>query len=471
MRWTTLAVCAAVIGLLAVQSRSATVFEDSFDDARQTRDNWIVAYGNPQDTTVESGQFVVRSSAGDGASPTILTHDGAFDDFTYSVRLSSLTQEYGNVGILFSWQNTFEGYMFIVTSNKQFMLLKYEREGNTVSPKRLLLEWNSFIADTDNELTVSREGDQINLFCNGVLLASHQDTSFKQGGVGLVVGANEAVAFEDAYVTDIPLPTTTKSYFSDNFEDGELFGWRVFTNAGTIDEDGGALTINTSDAQGTGSTILFTDGSYRDVPVRAVVTRTSGSTEAFYGLILVQNEVSIADNSPVQSFDTSYVFQIRGDRNYGAYILLTNTQTSFSPLQSSAIRGNTDTLEITADYKFVVNGDTLPNVSFGHGQDFNGVGLVVDPGVNVTVDEFSVGDSTTNVTHFRDIAQSGRRARPSYLLGGTGIIYDPRGRAIGQVKDGAKGADSLRNLGAGLYFVIRKDGSTYLGRKAIVNVK
>jgi hypothetical protein len=100
--------------------------------------------------------------------------------------------------------------------------------------------------------------------------------------------------------------------------------------------------------------------------------------------------------------------------------------------------------------------------------DFNAAGVYVDPGVSVEFDDFSVGLNTGTPIINKPIKGIIAKAKPSYILGGSGIIFDTRGRKVATFQNGYK--DELRNLSSGPYYiVIPNGGKNHVIRRAVIN--
>jgi hypothetical protein len=135
---------------------------------------------------------------------------------------------------------------------------------------------------------------------------------------------------------------------------------------------------------------------------------------------------------------------------------------------NSFIHGTTDTLVVSGDYSFYVNGHLLDDTTFSQGLNFNAVGLYVDSGASVEVEQFSAGINPGTA-----IARNSGRGvyaagRPRYILGGSGIIYDTRGRKVATFKNGYK--ETLKNLSTGPYLIVVPGRGSNQGiRQAIIN--
>jgi|GEM_PF-3217819 len=459
---------AILILLAGSHGNAAVVFEGPFD----SKTNWVKVTGDITES-VSNGRYIVENT---GASACLLKHDMTpLNTFTYSVKFTALG-EHSFLGISFCVQaSTMECYIFTLRNtaeyDQSYTIFKLTGSGGTYSTTVLKTGWNSFIDFRTNDVKVSKSGNRIDLFCNGIWLDSLSDNTFQSGSVGLVIGAGESVAFDKATVTDQYMTGKPPEYFVDDFNDGALGGWDILfgESAGDVTIKNGALRI--SAGPNARDTKVITNGSYKNVPVRAVVTNVNGDTAGFYGLMLMKTGIDMTVSPPVNFYD-AFVFKIDGNRQYVAYYLSQDSIYYTVHPPNSAIHGTTDTLLITPDYQFVVNGVTLPDIDFSSlNFDFNAVGFIVDSSVTVDFDNFAAGDSTkplTDALRPKNIRPAAA-ARPVYEIGGSGIIYDIRGRIVSRYNGDFM--DSVRTLGSGRFFILpdntEKNGIT----RAIVQIR
>lgn len=452
-----------IMPVLGSPFQAEPAFEDEFDDGGE----WVTAYGTIS-ASASGGVYTVENT---GSSIAVLKHDGFNGaNFTYSVDLDVLSASFNYVGILFCWSNNFEGYVFTIADNKQWALQKMIRSGSQTTTSTITAGRNGFIKASSNILKVSKSGDIINLFCNDIFLgqvdeSSAQDTVFQSGLVGLIMNEGEIVAYDYALVVDEPEAGMFLTYYEDDFAGNDLDGWYVRDSANTVQCVDGTLEI----AQFTGftdrrQTVVLTRGSYNHGSIRAVANRIDGADDAFYGLI------RMALNEQNGEFD-ALVCQISGDRKRAAYVLSTSQPVEYSLVSASAIsEGPIDTLEMTGppDWQFLVNGEVLPDIDFldvPDGFDFNAVGFIVDSNVTVRFDGFTAGIETVPVVFDPRIVPS-PRVRPTYILGGTGIIYDPIGREVRRYQNNYH--DIVRDLGRGQFFVMPEGNSGRKVHRAII---
>ena len=421
-----------VIVVLCVWSLvySGTLFEDDFNDAN----NWVTMVGTP--TITPGGGVVQVVSAAN--SQTILKNSTAFPEkFTYKVKCTVNSFNNNVAGIMFCVDAAdIQGYVFYITNTRQYTLVKCIKSGTTYSFETIIYGWNSFISPSDNELKVSKNGSEISLFCNGVLLLKLSNSVFSSGAIGLYIGNGADVSFDHALVTDEYNAGQYVSGFKDTFEDNDIFGWAPLNNnPATVTCENGFLKISNV----TQNLVLFTSGIYKNEPCTTIVKYTGGDKIKKYGI----NYLVIASPNI-----RAYYFFINANRNYavstgGSYTLL-------GP--STFIHGTTDTLIVTNDYKFMVNGNILYDSVVDEGLSFNAVGLSVDSGLTVEVDDFSAGNVIVPIIYNPSIEPLYSKVKASFLLGGSGIIYDIRGRKVATFQGGYK--EKLRNLSSGSYYIV-----------------
>lgn len=441
-----LIVITGVIFALYSITYAGVVFEDPFDDASK----WVKIYGTPT-ANASGGWFNVKSA---GNAQTLYNHSTVFNgDFTYSVKLKINSANTQGVGILFCWQSNFQGYMLYITGTRQYTFGKWVNTGGSISFVPLAIQWSSFAGLTDNVIKVSKKGNEIVLACNGHLFQKVTNADFPSGSIGLFVGTNEDVSFDHATVTDQFEDIAPTTYFADKFGDNNTNGWAKLQNTnGTVTSTGGVLQITNVPTQ----LIFYTSGVYKTEPCTSTVTFKSGDKSKIYGITYC-----VIDTPSV----SRYSFVINGNREFAVI-----TGGSYTLTGNSNITGVTDQLIVTKDYKFMVNGQIIYDQPISTAPAFNAVGYVVGPGVNIDCDNFSVGTyNSSPIIHNPHIAPTAK-IKKNYLLGGSGLIYDIRGRQVASFTKGEYN-DKIKNLGSGPYYVIMKGKKNHLIRRAVVNIK
>lgn len=125
---------------------------------------------------------------------------------------------------------------------------------------------------------------------------------------------------------------------------------------------------------------------------------------------------------------------------------------------------------VTKDHALIVNGELLNDKIFTTGGNFNAIALYAKPGVDISVESFSAAaDNTPILIPNSEVNYSNNNTE--YEIGGTGIIYDIRGRQVATFMN-SNFKNRLKNLGNGKFFIVAKDTkSQHMIRRAIINSK
>jgi hypothetical protein len=319
--------------------------------------------------------------------------------------------------------------------------------------------------DEANVLTVVKNGSQISLFCNGVFLEKVTDTSFSSGDIGITAARSEIVSFDHAILTDGISEGQPLTYFSDSFDDNKIRGWLFLAGSpNTVVEGQGALTISTGEVQ----TLLYTtNGNYESVPCTTVVSYTGGEKTSLYG-------IGFFEVRPSSTSVNGYHFLINANRSYVVYS--TADVSIENPVINTNIHGTTDTLIVTKEYDFYVNGVKMTHKPMTGSFRFNGAGiyvrnLVSGKTVSVSYDNFRVGNFNGIGIKQKPVAWNSSKTANAYVLGGVGLIYDIRGRQVATIKNSMRVEEQVKDLGAGSYVIITKGSKNHLLQRAIINVK
>jgi hypothetical protein len=450
-------------GFVLVHGQALPVWDDNFNSEA----NWVNAStANFHFTTsIANGKYIVENT---GTNFGIIKSDRDYTNFTYSVFLEMLSPVFNMTGIAFC-MNQFKCYIFTISDDKQWAFQKMVDSASYILTKTIKFGKNGYITKGANELKVSKNGNIFTFFCNGVYLGQAQDSTYSHGIIGLYLYAHEKAAFDYAAVYNEPQTGAPLTYYKDNFDRTDLFGWYVQDTASVtpwVTESNGVLRIANNHAYNNKTyTMVLNNGDFNKGSVRAVSTYVSGDSMASYGLV----RMALKEDGNFSAF----VYSINKKRLRGVFYLRTNQPIQYTLNEASAISiGPTDTLEIKGppDYQFYVNSQKIPEVDWGKAADtlnFNVVGFYVDSGVTVQFDNFIAGDSNSLATiNPRRIAAN--HPSPIYLVGGVGLIYDPLGRKIGQYKQADFSA--LRHKGTGQYFVApnSRDQKSAIQRAIIV---
>jgi hypothetical protein len=420
---------------------AGVLFEDPFD----TDVNWVKISGAPT-TSCNGGMFNVNA----GASAALFLHSQNFaDDFTYSMKLKVNSTNGKPVGIMFCWQANNQGYVFYITGTKQYTLGKFGAGGAFTAIKSGL---HSFITEGDNTIKICKKSGEITLSCNDALFEKVANSEYTGGSIGLFIDATVDVSFDHALVTDEYEDVLPVTYFADTFGDNNINGWGVITGSAGIASEGGVLKISNVASR---RLVLFTSGVYKNQPCTTEVTYKGGDPNNIYGIAYYV--MVIGASIP------TYYFVINASRQFAII-----TGGSYTLVGNSNIHGTTDTLIVTKEYDFMVNGTVIGSAP-DQGLVFNATGLSADSSLSLEFDNFSAGGGIVPIVHKPNINPSSK-IQKNYILGGLGLVYDIRGRQVASFAEGEY-KDKIKNLSSGPYYVIMKGKKDHIIRRAIVNIK
>lgn len=423
------------------------IFEDNFDSDKE----WVQEAGSQYTGNVENGIFTVEPQVNTSLFlKHVLPEDQQISDFTYSVKFSSLSKGGFGSGFLFCCQEDFQGYLFFINDKKQYGFGKWiKNSSNGKELKTLESYYFSHIYEKENILKVSKNGDEFSLYCNGRFISKITDSQFSKGNIGLFVGQGDKTGFDYASLTNKPELDNPYISFSDSFEKSNLDGWVQLSGSGSIKAESNKLNVTVTDT----SVLFYTNGKYFNAPCTTIVTYKDGDKNNFYGI----SYVLMRPNSTI----TPCNFLINANKYFAVY-----SGNTFAPQTHQAINGNTDTLIVNSQYHFIINGQVVDNKSIqDNGTEFNALGYYIQNNVSV---EFDIFKASYDISH---IIGSGKSSvlfnKPSYFLGGMGIIYDPKGRKVATFDK--RYQDKLKSLSSGPYIIIYKDKKDYIIRRAIIN--
>jgi hypothetical protein len=210
----------------------ATLLADDFNDGEHT--GWtMIDEGNdagPSRWTVLNGALAQMSDIGsnvqNGRLGTIALYTGgSWTDYRMTVKLRSS-------------DNDFIGVMFRVQDNNNYYRLSWEKgtPGRRLYKRekgvfKLLAEDSvGYNINQTYAVEIIAQGTTLKINIDGKPLFSISDAAFKSGTIGLYSAFNQNSYFEDVLVEDLVSNTVL---LSDNFNDGNLTGWKPIDEAGT----------------------------------------------------------------------------------------------------------------------------------------------------------------------------------------------------------------------------------------------
>jgi hypothetical protein len=457
MAMKTLRTILMLCALAACNLWAAVLFEDSFtSDA-----NWApITTMTGTTTSIVNGAFRIQNN---GTGLQLIKHDMTLPDtFTYSVDFTTSSTNYQQIGLAFCMGEGgtnpnlyFTGYMFYVASLQQWGLMKMGATNTSYKVNFL----TSSVNPGSNHLTVVKRKNDMNMYCNGILLQTITDAqALTGGGIALMIPPSCTVNFDNVRVTDSGTVAAARTSFSDDFSHNNLNGWYTSEMSGlarcTL---GTAIVANTS----SDDHVVFAQGNFGNASLKAIVSHTSGRKQ--YGAALVKFQYN-PDGSVMYK---PLSFLIDSAQHYS----VSHPDSGSTPVRQAGpktfIHGGRfqmpDTLWIYFRgpyYAFYVNHDSVTTIDSIPGFSADAVGLYVQDSTQVAFDSIAVAKGYTYTTRIANkwVRNSIKTMNP--VFAGEYMIYDIRGRKVGNLKSGYQIVKS--RFSPGTYFVVKKapDGAT-----------
>ena len=209
------------------------LLSDGFGDGNFT--GWtVVDEGNdagPAVWKVSSGMMVQSSNVGstggdNGRLGTYALYTrGSWVDYRITLKLRSADDDM--LGAMFRVQDADNYYRFSWEQGTPRRRLWKRQQGVF---KLLAEDAVGYVPNQTYSLEIIAQGTSLKINIDGKPVFSVTDKSFKSGAVGLYSSYNQGSFFEDLLVQNLADKTTL---LWDDFNDGNLAGWKVFDEAGT----------------------------------------------------------------------------------------------------------------------------------------------------------------------------------------------------------------------------------------------
>lgn len=417
-------------------------FSDNVSDSNVTKQQWL-KFGSTEMGT-SGGVMTVTNPAGVSDQVGLVYHTfvNKTPTFTMSCTItrpadSIMAGIWLCLNIPTSAGSSLSGYL--VEIQKGFIAIM-KQPATGVGVQIFGWEYHSHLTDT---IKISKQGNVINVFCNGVYINSSTDpTPLPAGNLGLFVWGKYTALFDNIQFTDQFTPAGYPTCFTDNFDNSALSDAWIPDPDASFTENTSALTVAATSNAFCKLRVALADS----FASRTIVSWQSGDSVPYYGFLLFGQDTS----------DTvrMALFCISGNQTCAAFVL----GKSFYPIPISQIHGKyhtKDTLDVckkhgSAFYTLSVNGfpvDSLKDTAVKF--TAVGAGIYCGRGATIAVDYFHIGPTLGDclVTAIsRNTRILGKKVAPSRSL--HGYVFDPLGR-IRRV-DGF-GSASYRTFAPGLY--------------------
>lgn len=468
-----------VLGLLAAVAYGQYPFSDDFSNAAQTNSQWGKWY--PTDTSVSatcaSGVYTIANRSSQTYPEFYHSFTNKVSTFTAScvVTRSSDAITAGMFLCLSAFPNL-NGYSVqFDTSSKSSECIGYVTIYKWVSGAGGFVWWAEYHqqnpSNPSDTLKVSKQGNTLSVFCNGVYIGSYTDNTapIDSGDFGLIVPGNATAVFDNVLFTNQSTPGNFPTCVIDHFNNNRIENAWILRGCSDFSEHDTVLDISSPGPS--------TQGAFCEVPMtidtfysRLIVSQRSGDSNSFYGFYL--RGPDSAGTIPMA------LFGITGLRACGAYPS-TGGAVKFAP--PGYIHGKPfvngpgdtifyqDTIVVTKtsgsnNYIMYVNGhnlDTLTTADIKY--QIVGAGIYAGGGQNVFADYFFVGPDSSS-TAVIPIAKNTRVVRGIKFSPLTSrYLFDPLGRIVGR-RD-AYGRLTGKFLAPGFYITDEKKSGIIINKQ------
>ena len=178
-----------------------------FNSASEIQD-WFKTPGDNGTWAIERGKLILRGS-GDEFQMQVRGASTYLTDISLSVETEwqAGTNDHA-YGILFRHSRS-GGYMFGIAGGGAFVVGRWDRKGGLTGSfldPIAIINWtssSSIDVNGTNRLEVQTNGSLLQFSINGQRVAEISDRTYQKGVVGLFVGAQQEVAFDDFFIRKI----------------------------------------------------------------------------------------------------------------------------------------------------------------------------------------------------------------------------------------------------------------------------
>ncbi len=388
---TCIAVCRALLGLCLLLAPTfaapapGVLLDETFgpDHAAWREDDY---------SRIEKGGYVIDATGTGGSYRWLEQPDETtrFGDFQATVTVQKLrgNNDQPLYGLLFRVQQSWrDSYFFVVNGAGEYFCGKFL--GGTASILKQGSHDAIARAGSANQLGVRAAGPSLAMLANGKVVAEVEDSSFRDGRIGLCVEAPAAVRFDDLRVTALggelsanspagPAPATDGALFRDDFAANR--GWSTDPYRKVSD---GVYHLQNAGEHKSYVSWHPSTSQLTDLAMQASVRRLDGDPKALYGLVW-----------HVLDGDRFYFFLIGADGRYYAGLSTPDGIEVKSKGRAMAIRAGREenTLRVSATGPLAscaINGITVAEFRDG-AYPAGAVGFYLEQPGHVTFDDLLV---------------------------------------------------------------------------------
>lgn len=206
--------------LISTLLGASILFEDDFSNEALSTLNWVARIDNGGSAGFSGGSASIDNTSMVYSAMLVHNMPQKYPDFTFSAKVVSV---YPGAGLLFCLRNTDEGAdsYAVMTGDGSVFAYRHSPDGATlISSKE-----SPFVKKAENQISVSKKGERISVFCNGYFIFSFTDSELESGDIGLLAQPYISASFDDVVFRDETIDSATFTCFRDDFRDTAAFGW------------------------------------------------------------------------------------------------------------------------------------------------------------------------------------------------------------------------------------------------------
>lgn len=339
------------IAILGVSFGDDTLFADDFSCPGVSNMQWAIVADGSEQLVFTQGAALLENGSTAYSAFALHSFRQAPATFTFS---ADLICSYPGTGLFLCTNNRsgeFEGLSVIVGAEE---ILLYEYQKNS----QVLLERHGsrFLRSDKNTLTVSTDGSEVRIFCNGYYQFKAQVSPGKVSDMGILAPPQSSMSFDNVSATDDFIDTVRFADFSDDLTStSEQMPWYYSIHGGSVWERGeNGLEVTSGSPQ---PWYAWLPIPVEDFYISVVVDQYSNDSTGRFGITLNRsrkNEVTIPYLHFSVSDDTACIEWFAEDGR--------NVREHKQLLSGESVAGIGDTLTLLktgSKYTCFINSDTI----------------------------------------------------------------------------------------------------------------